>query len=170
VAEVRPALPADAERCALLCQNALAEVQQARGGPLFARREASLVARALLRPGGLERLMVEGKRRVMVGAVGDAVVGFAAGHIEHVGDVSLGVIDVCYVEPGKRRLAVGRSLLGGLIEWYRTLSCKGIDGPALPGDRAMKQLYESAGFKARLITMYRESGTHDAPTDTAAEP
>jgi hypothetical protein len=164
-AAVRPALPADAERCAQLCHAALAEVQPWRGGPLFTRREIALVAQAMLRPGGLRRLVVDGKRHVIVGSAGTDVVGFAAGHVEEVGDVCLGVIDLIYVEAGERRASVGRSLLGGLVDWFGTVGCKGVDGYALPGDRATKQLYEGAGFTARLLTMHR-----DEPAGAPGEP
>jgi hypothetical protein len=30
-----------------------------------------------------------------------------------------------------------------------------VDGIALPGDRQAKNFYESAGFKARMLTMHR---------------
>ena len=72
----------DAERCAELCRQALDALQHVRGGPLFARRETGLVAKALLRPGGLDRLMADHRRRVLVGTVDDAVVGLALGRID----------------------------------------------------------------------------------------
>ena len=36
--------------------------------------------------------------------------------------------------------------------------CRWVDGTALPGDRGAKNFYESAGFKARLLTMHRDLG------------
>ena len=89
----RPARREDAERCAELCQDALDGLQRARGGPLFARRETGLIAKALLRPGGLDRLLADSRRRVLVGTVDDSVVGMALGRIEEVGETRLGVID-----------------------------------------------------------------------------
>src|SRR5580700_10837706 len=63
---VRLAVPEDADACASLCARALEELSHARGGNLFARRETGLVAKALLRPGGLRRLMSDGRRLVVV--------------------------------------------------------------------------------------------------------
>jgi ribosomal protein S18 acetylase RimI-like enzyme len=152
---VRTATPADAERCGELCRLALAELDAVRGGPLFARRETGLVAKALLRPGGLARLLADGRRRVLLGTIEDAVVGMAIGRVDDVGEAALGVVDGCYVEPGARQVGVGRALLDALVSTFAAAGCRGIDVPALPGDRHTKNLLEAAGFKARLVTMHR---------------
>jgi ribosomal protein S18 acetylase RimI-like enzyme len=65
------------------------------------------------------------------------------------------VVDGCYVEPSARQVGVGRALLDALVSAFVTSGCRGVDVPALPGDREMKNLLERAGFKARLITMHR---------------
>jgi len=113
------------------------------------------VAKALLRPGGLDRLLADGRRRVVLATHRGVVVGLAVGRIEEVGEASIGVIDACYVEPPARRAGAGRALVQALAGWFGTAGCRGIDAPALPGDRAAKSLLEAAGFKARLITMHR---------------
>jgi GNAT superfamily N-acetyltransferase len=149
----------DAQRCAALCEQALSEVQAARGGALFARREIDLVAKALLRPGGLDRLLSdERRRRVLVGTVDDEVVGLAVGRIEDVGETSIGVLDACYVEPEARGVGVGRALVDDLVAWFTASGCRGVDAVALPGDRGTKNFFEASGFKARLITMHRALG------------
>jgi GNAT superfamily N-acetyltransferase len=154
----RLATGADAIRCAELCQEALDTLQQARGGPLFARRESGLVVKALLRPGGLDRVLSDRRRRVLVGLLDDAVVGLALGLTEAVGDISIGVIEGLYVEPQGRGVGVGASLLESLMSWFAASHCRGVDSSALPGDRGVKNFFEAAGFKARLITMHRELG------------
>jgi GNAT superfamily N-acetyltransferase len=148
----------DADRCAQLCREALAAIDTARGGALFARREIGLVAKALLRPGGLDRLLADARRRVLVGTVDDAVVGLAIGRIEAVGENSIGALDACYVEPEARGVGVGRALVDQLVAWFVQRGCRGVDAPALPGDRDTKNFFEAAGFKARLITMHRALG------------
>ena len=145
----------DADRCSELCRQALDALQHVRGGPLFSRRETGLVAKALLRPGGLDRLMADGRRRVLVGTVDDAVVGLAVGHLDAVGETSLGIIDACYVEPEARGVGVGRVLVDNLTAWFTSSGCRGVDVTALPGDRETKNFLEGAGFKARLLTMHR---------------
>jgi GNAT superfamily N-acetyltransferase len=138
-----------------MARQALDDVQRERGGALFARREAALLARALLRPGGLDRLLGDARRRVLVGTVDGAVVGLAVGHVEDVGDTTIGIVDACYVEPAGRGVGVGAALLDALVSGFRAAGCRGVDAGALPGDRDTKNFLESSGFKARLITMHR---------------
>lgn len=151
----RPARREDAERCAELCRQALEGLQQQRGGSLLARRETGTVAKALLRPGGLDALTAAPRRRVLVGTIDEAVVGLAIGHVDEVGEASLGIVDGCYVEPEARGVGVGRALLDGLVDFFQSSACRGIDAGALPGDRRTKNFFEAAGFKARLLTLHR---------------
>lgn len=149
---------ADGERCGQLCRQALDDLEQQRGGSLLARRETGLVAKALLRPGGLDGLLASSRRRVLVGTIDDAVVGLAVGHLDDVGEALLGVVDGCYVEPQARGVGVGRALLDGLVAWFSASSCRGVDATALPGDRRTKNFFEAAGFKARLLTLHHTLG------------
>jgi len=153
---VRPATKQDAEACAELSEHALAEISTERGGPLFARRETGLLAKALLRPGGLDRVLSDRQRFVVVGLIDEVVVGMAIARSEPVGETNLGVIEGYYVESAARGVGVGASMLGSVMSWLVSRGCRGVDAHALPGDRAMKSFFESAGFKARLITMHKE--------------
>src|SRR5579864_8171870 len=99
---VRPARREDAARCAELCREALDALQHERGGALFTRRETGLVAEALLRPEGFDRLLADDRRRVVVGTIDGAVVAVAVGRVEEAGEASIGALDACYVEPGAR--------------------------------------------------------------------
>lgn len=58
-------------------------------------------------------------------------------------------VNALYVAHPLRRKGHGRSLLEALLR----LDDPPRDGWALPGDRAMKSLYEEMGWKARLLTM-----------------
>lgn len=151
----RLAVEADADACAAVCVQALDEISVARGGPLFARRETGLLAKALLRPGGLSRVLSDPRRTVVVGLLEDVVVGLAAA-VELVGETSLGVVDAFYVEPGARGIGVGRSMLDASVSWLGAKGCRAIDVSVLPGQRETKNFFEAAGFKARLITMHLE--------------
>jgi GNAT superfamily N-acetyltransferase len=152
----RPARREDGDRCGTLCRDALEELGRARGGPLLVRREAGLLAKALLRPGGLDRLLSDPRRRVILGTVDESVVGMAMGRIDAVGEASLGIVDAYYVESGARGVGVGGAMLHDLVTWFTTSGCRGVDISALPGDRATKNVLEASGFKARLITMHRD--------------
>lgn len=148
-------MPTDGDRCAELCRGALDSLQHMRGGPLFSRRETGLVAKTLMRPGGLDRLLADVHRRVLVGTIDETVVGLALGRIDAVGEATLGVIDACYVESEARGVGVGRALVDHLVTWFTSSGCLGVDVTALPGDRETKNFLEASGFKARLLTMHR---------------
>ncbi len=57
-----------------------------------------------------------------------------------------------YVAPEARREGLGRQLLDAATRGRSGAR----DGLALPGDRATKSLFESAGWRARLLTMSAE--------------
>ena len=59
------------------------------------------------------------------------------------------VVEAVYVSSARRRQGAARTLLGALL----ALEEPPLDAFALPGDRATKSLYESLGWKARLLTM-----------------
>ena len=59
-----------------------------------------------------------------------------------------GIVKILYVTPDLRRHGLGRSTLAELSRLAEP-----VDAWALPGDRASKSLYESVGWRARLLTM-----------------
>ena len=75
---------------------------------------------------------------------GDDAVGFALCR-DH-------VVEALYVDRRQRRQGIARLMLNELF----ASSCSPLDAYALPGDRAMKSIYESIGWKARLLTMRGE--------------
>ena len=128
--------------------QALDELQRARGGPLFARRETGLIAKALLRPGGLDRLLADPRRRTLVGTVDDAVVGMAMGRLDEVGETRLGIIDACYVEARRPRCRVSAGRCSSeLVAWFTASGCRGVDINALPGDRATEEPPRGVGVQ-----------------------
>ena len=62
------------------------------------------------------------------------------------------IVEGLFVDPDRRRQGVATTLLRALV----ASSTPPKDGYALPGDRGMKSLYESFGWKARLLTMRGE--------------
>jgi GNAT superfamily N-acetyltransferase len=62
------------------------------------------------------------------------------------------IVEGVFVDHDARRRRVATTLLTVLIAGERPPK----DGFALPGDRGMKSLYESLGWKARLLTMRGE--------------
>ena len=68
------------------------------------------------------------------------------------GIVALGEL---YVLPAHRRRGLGRALARAVVAWGARRGCAGVDGSALPGNRAVKSFFESEGFTARLLVMHR---------------
>ena len=62
------------------------------------------------------------------------------------------VVEGVFIDPRRRRQRVATELLGAITVGEGAPR----DGYALPGDRGMKSLYESLGWKARLLTMRGE--------------
>lgn len=86
----------------------------------------------------------------------------AVTHVAHIDDVIVGyivatvtgglarIVDV-YVTPDARELGFGDELLAAARVTVREAGATTLDAEALPGDRDIKNLYERAGIKARLI-------------------
>jgi GNAT superfamily N-acetyltransferase len=62
------------------------------------------------------------------------------------------VVEGVFIQHDRRRQRVATTLLQELVAGESPPR----DGYALPGDRGMKSLYESLGWKARLLTMRGE--------------
>lgn len=143
----RIAGPADRDRLAVLWREAQDEAAAERGGVILAAMLAPDAApeRALGAPG----------RLVAVGRIDDVVVGFATAHLGPHAQPPVAVIDALYVEPPAREIGVGEALADCVIEWAAEHGCRGVDAPALPGNRRAKAFFEDNGFIARVLTMHR---------------
>jgi GNAT superfamily N-acetyltransferase len=75
---------------------------------------------------------------------GETLRGFAVAR-EH-------VVEGIFIDHDSRRKKLATTLLAALVNSAAAPK----DGFALPGDRGMKSLYESFGWKARLLTMRGE--------------
>jgi GNAT superfamily N-acetyltransferase len=146
----RRAGPGDLDACAVLFAQACAAARDVRGGD-------ALLARSSPRPADS---LVDGWYRsedavLFAGTFDGVVVGLGAGILEHVDTTLIGRVACCYVEPEARGVGVGGTLMAALVEWFTERGCRAIDALALPGDRDTKQLFETSGFKTRLLTLRR---------------
>lgn len=92
---------------------------------------------------------------ILLGSLGDVVVGYAVAHTEPTGSGPLNVVDDLFVEPEARGVGVGSALMTGLLDAARRNGSCGIEAEALPGDRATKNFFEGFGLVARKITVHR---------------
>ena len=119
-----------------LWNEALHHVAKKRGGPQLIETIRGDVSDDAM----LDHLIAQGAFHLETD--NSSIVGFAI--------VRQRVIEALYVRTDHRRRGCARSMVNSL----RRLDTAPIDALALPGDRAMKSLYESFGWKARLLTMH----------------
>jgi GNAT superfamily N-acetyltransferase len=155
VESARRALPGDLEACARLLRTARDRAAELRGGrellaactlpepPLTV--DEQWLADRWSGPHGL----------LLAGTIDDVVVGVGAGRARAHGTELVGTVDCCYVEAAARGVGVGAAMIEALVGWFASQGCVRVDAPALPGDRATKQLFESQGLSARLLVLHR---------------
>jgi GNAT superfamily N-acetyltransferase len=154
---VRTATAGDGDRIAVLAAELVSALGAQRGGA----RLVEAVPASVQSGEAIRALLDDPSARVLVGTLDEVVVGFAVCHRDTAGPSGRGLLDGCYVEEEARGVGVGHLLLQAALAWLATNGCREVDGVALPGDRAAKNFYESAGFKARLLTMNRSLGGPD---------
>jgi len=148
----RPATAEDIPRVVELAELMRAELGAMRGGALWLGREAW--PEPLTDAYGA--LLARDDALLLVGAIDDAVIAFAAVVVEELrSGAHLGVITDLFVEPEAREVSVGEALVDALVEHCRAAGCLGVDAAALPGHRAAKNFFETHGFTARALTMHK---------------
>jgi GNAT superfamily N-acetyltransferase len=148
----RPASAEDIPRVVELARLMRAELGAMRGGALWLERDAW--------PEPLEdtydALLARDDALVLLGAIDDAVIAFAAVVVEQLrSGARLGVITDLFVEAEAREVGVGEVLVDALVDHCRAAGCIGVDATALPGHRAAKNFFETHGFTARALAMHK---------------
>ena len=103
----------------------------------------------------LSQLVDDEAYSVQLGLVDEVPCGLAVGSFEHTPVGLRGRVLLCYVEESARGIGLGQLLLEAVLEDLRAAGCSSVDAWALPGDRATKNHFERAGFRARLLTLHR---------------
>ena len=148
----RQATPEDLDRLVELLGQAHEVQGPARGGALWAQREA----RAADDRASLAAALADDDRAAVVGTIDDVVVGYGVVHAEALrSGARLAVVEDLWVEPEARGVGVGEAVMDRLVAWAEGRGCIGIDALALPGDRATKNFFESFGLVARAIVVHR---------------
>lgn len=156
----RPATSADVARLAELTRQAIDELTITKGGGVWARREA----RAEPIEASIERAIADDDQHVVAGTIDGAVLGYGIVRAERLRDGALlGVVDDLYVEPDARGVGLGEALMDALVAWCESRACIGVDGWALPGNRATKNFFERFGLVARAIVVHKPLGRTPAP-------
>ena len=157
----RRAVAEDAPAIVALARQAICELADHRGGPIWHRREAhaepleATVGGHVTDPGP--------RRLALVATVDEVIVGYALAELATLHDgEALALVSDLYVEPEARGIGLGEAMMDLLVAWARDAGAVGIDALALPGDRATKNFFETSGLTARAILVHRSFGG-DAP-------
>jgi len=98
--------------------------------------------------------------QVWLGFVDDAPLGFLWARVEallpQAEGAEVGVVHLIYTEPEARRVGLGEAMLDGALSALRRRSVLRFDARVSPGHRDAKNFFESFGFSARLIVMFRD--------------
>jgi GNAT superfamily N-acetyltransferase len=154
----RPARPGDVERLVQLWSLAVDELSVQRGG--------RLLVGLLHRPdpaASFAAEMDDPRRHLIVGDLHGVTLGFGSARLVDLPGERVGMIDELYVEPPGRGIGLGHAMAEQLMTWCRVKGCTGVDGLALPGNRATKSFFEGQGFTARLLVMHHAFDLPDAP-------
>ena len=148
----RPAGVADRQICTRLLSQALLGAATMRGGVALVGEATPATLLPRWTQSGEEAVLLVGEYdSVVVGLLGATVAAESGGRRSS-------LIECCYVETGARGVGVGTALMQGAVEWSAQRGCTDVDALALPGDRATKQVLETAGFTARLLVLNRRLG------------
>jgi GNAT superfamily N-acetyltransferase len=137
----------------------LVRLLAARDSAEVAELEAAARAAMSVQRGGVARLAevaavadwaaLVDEQRVWVATIDDVVVGY----LELLVTGLIAEVRQVYVHPEARELGFGDELLATARSAARLAGCTVLEGTALPGDRATKNLYERAGIVARKIVL-----------------
>jgi len=96
----------------------------------------------------------------LVGMIDEIPFGFLLARVEETlaqgGGEQVGSIRIIYVDRAAREVAVGEAMRDAAIELLRERGISKFDAHVLPGHRLAKNFYESGGFSARSIIMFRD--------------
>ena len=141
----------DVDQVVALLEEGRASIADARGGALWLHRQAAppplddFVTSAIESPAWLVQLCT----------IDDVALGVLIGEAELIRDQLVGVVRELFVTPEARGVGLGELMMDAMVAWAGGAGCVGVDGYALPGDRATKNFFETFGLVARGIVVHR---------------
>jgi len=91
--------------------------------------------------------------------IDEVPLGIMVTEVEVIDEVAVAVVRELFVVPEARGVALGEEMMDATVAWATSQDCVGIDGYALPGDRATKNFFETFGLVARGIVVHRSLAT-----------
>lgn len=153
----RPAEPTDVAAVASLVREGREGLGQQRGGALWLARQA--IGEPL--DDALTAMIAADTACVMIGCIDAAPLGVLLADIDLDWATSAAVLATVrelFVVADARGVGLGEAMMDATIAWATERGCVGIDGYALPGDRATKNFFETFGLVARGIVVHKPLG------------
>ena len=148
--ESRLATPADIDELVRLAAIGRDLIRDARGGAMWLARHAP--------PEPLDETfgaaIADDAATIQVGCIDDVPLGFILARIDDA-EPRIAVVEELFVLPEARGVALGEHMMNAVVDWAAAAGCVGVDGYALPGDRATKNFFETFGLVARGIVVHR---------------
>ncbi len=133
-----------------LVEEGRASIADARGGEMWLLRDAP----APLLEAYTEAL-ASSETLVLLACIDDVALGMLLARLSDTGGQRVAVVEELFVTPEARGVGLGEAMMDATVAWATEHACRGIDGYALPGDRATKNYFETFGLVARGIVVHR---------------
>lgn len=108
----------------------------------------------------LGRLLADEDAIVLVGEIDGYPFGFVSARVVEILPQArgerIGSIDLIYVEPEAREIALGEEMRDQVVDLLRRRGITKFDAHVLPGHRLAKNFFEAGGFSARAIIMHHD--------------
>lgn len=146
----RAATDDDIDALVDLARIGRASIEDARGGAMWLARQAppeplhQVFAHAIADP----------QATVQLGCIDQVPLGFLHATVAP-GQPRIAVVEELFVLPDARGVGLGEHMMNATVTWAAAQDCVGVDGYALPGDRATKNFFETFGLVARGIVVHR---------------
>jgi GNAT superfamily N-acetyltransferase len=153
----RTAEPSEVAAVASLVREGRAGLGEQRGGALWLARQA--IREPL--DDAVAAMVAADTACVMVGFIDAEPLGVLLADVDldwATSEAVLATVRELFVVADARGVGLGEAMMNATIDWATARGCVGIDGYALPGDRATKNFFETFGLVARGIVVHKRLG------------
>ena len=147
----RVATPYETDVVTALIREGRVGLRDARGGALWLDRQALQEPLDLL----VQSVMTDDLWLVQLAFLDDVPLGILVAERETNTGTSVAVVREVFVVEEARGIGLGELMMDATVTWATENNCVGVDGYALPGDRATKNFFETFGLVARGIVVHR---------------
>lgn len=126
-------------------------LREARGGALWLDRQA------LVEPldSVVDTRLEDSDWLVQLAFIDATPLGVLVAERETISEQTVAVVREVFVVEAARGVGLGELMMDATVAWATERGCIGVDGYALPGDRATKNFFETFGLVARGIVVHR---------------